>query len=110
MLHKFSTDPDAERTIDILARIIGWIFGAIELILLIGGIYYVIDQGERWWWVLVVLGICLLIEFVGDVFWARLRIFVNISHSLYNIEERLQQIENSIDERLQKIDDNMEES
>ena len=110
MLHRFSTDPDAESTINIVAKIFGWFFWAIEIILLIGGIYYIIDHGERWWWVLVVIGICALIGFVGDIFYARLRIFVNISHTLYNIEGRLQQIEYSMYGRLQKADDNLEES
>lgn len=90
----FSVDPDAESTLNTLATIVRGYFEIISLLLFILGAIGIYKTDESWWWILAVLGVCIVVDYIGELLYARIKIFVNISRSLYNIEERLKRIEN----------------
>ena len=85
----------AEGALNSLAYIILGFFYIIAFALFVLGAMYIDNQDESWWWLLAVLAVSSTIGFVGEIFWASIKIYVNISRSLDNIEERLRRIEDN---------------
>ncbi len=90
-MKKYSVNPNAENVLNGVAAtilVIGWIFGIVGII---AGIAAAIDQGE-WFYALAGFlgGGLILLTFY--IVWAELKVIINISRSLYNINDELESL------------------
>ena len=90
-MKKYSVNPNAENVLNGVAAtilVIGWIFAVVGII---AGIAAAIDQGE-WFYALAGFlggGLILLMFYIV---WAELKVIINISRSLYNIQDELESL------------------
>lgn len=89
----YLVNPDAEKTLNtvaIIIHVLGYVFLAAGIG--IGTWLGMSLDEDEFAYIYLILGIIggLLISFIFDILWASLKVFVNISRSLYNINNDLE--------------------
>lgn len=90
-MKKYSVNPNAENVLNGVAAtilVIGWIFAIAGIVV---GIAAAVQQGE---WIYALAGVLgggfILLLFY--IIWAELKVIINISRSLYNIQDDLENL------------------
>lgn len=90
-MKKYSVNPNAENVLNGVAAtilIIGWIFAIAGIVVGIAG---AVEQGE---WIYALAGVLgggfILLLFY--IIWAELKVIINISRNLYNIQDELENL------------------
>lgn len=89
---KYSVNPAAENTVNVVAvvlLVIGIIGAAVGLI---GGLVMFAEDEAGTGWAFFGIGLALFLT--GLLEWAFLKVFVNISRNLYNINDALHELKN----------------
>ena len=92
--NKYSVSPGAENVVNVIAGIFLWGSIVAFVVTLVVGLYLATSEGESAGW--IVAGCSVLLLPSGIISWAFLKVFVNISRSLYNINEKAAHIDNKI--------------
>ncbi len=90
-MKKYSVNPNAEYVLSGVATailVIGWIFAIAGIIV---GIVAAAEQGEWAYFLAGVLGGGLIL-LVFYIIWAELKVIINISRNLYNIQDELENL------------------
>lgn len=93
-MSKYSVNPGAERVANTVAQVVLWLFNIFGIITVIAGIAMAEEGGymEATGITSIIAGVILLI--IGIIVWAGLKMFVNMSRNLYNINDVLHEIKN----------------
>lgn len=92
--NNYSVNPNAESIVNVIAGIFLWGSIIAFILTLIAGLFIAISEGEDAGWIVVACSVLLLPS--GFISWAFLKVFVNISRSLYNINEKVAHIDNKV--------------